>query len=281
MTIEQTPGPRDVAGFYEGIGQVLNTVWGPNLHYGYWTDGEDDSSIAVATARLTDLMIDGLDPAPGHRVLDVGCGIGTPALHLAATRDVHVTGITISQLQVDQATARAEEAGRSGTVEFRYADAMAMPFADGSFDAAWALESMLHMPDRGQVIAETARMLRRGGRLAIADIVERPPIGPAAGEVIDHIRATYHVHTLGTANEYQDLLTQNGFVDIEIRDISDHTRRTGAVLAEVVSTVRDELVAIEDAARVDELLAFMRRAAATPEVGYLLVTAVRAEEVAP
>jgi cyclopropane fatty-acyl-phospholipid synthase-like methyltransferase len=279
MSLDQAPSPDDVASFYDGVGQVLNTVWGPNLHYGYWEGDDDHSPIEEATHRLTDLMINGLDPRPGERVLDIGCGIGNPALRLVQARDVHVVGITVSHVQVTQAQERAAAAGLADRTAFQYADAMDMPFPDGSFDAAWALESMLHMPDRGRVLAETARVLRPGGRLAIADIVERGPVSPEGRVVLDHICATYKVHSLGTMDEYRALLIEHGFVDVEIRDISDNVARTGAVLADVVETVRDKLVQQAGDGgeeQVDELIAFMRRAAATPENGYLFLTAVRA-----
>lgn len=80
-------GVDDVTSFYEGLGQVLNAAWGENLHYGYWEDDTDDSTVEVATARLTDLLVTLLDPAPGAKVLDIGCGVGKPALQLVATRD--------------------------------------------------------------------------------------------------------------------------------------------------------------------------------------------------
>ncbi|QFR96925.1 methyltransferase domain-containing protein [Streptomyces tsukubensis] len=275
MSLGQAPAPNDVAGFYDGIGQVLNTVWGPNLHYGYWENDADDTSIEEATHRLTDLMISGLAPRAGGRVLDIGCGIGNPALRLVGARDVNVVGITVSHVQVAQAEERAAQAGLSDRATFQFADAMDMPFPDASFDGAWALESMLHMPDRGKVLAEAARVIRPGGRLAIADIIERGPVSPEGRVVLDHICETYKVRSLGTMDEYRETLSANGFVDVEIRDISDNVSRTGAILADVVETVRDKLVA-QAVRAVTSLIDFMRRAAATPENGYLFLTAVRA-----
>ncbi|OON71492.1 methyltransferase domain-containing protein [Streptomyces tsukubensis] len=276
MSLGQAPAPNDVAGFYDGIGQVLNTVWGPNLHYGYWENDADDTSIEEATHRLTDLMISGLAPRAGGRVLDIGCGIGNPALRLVGARDVNVVGITVSHVQVAQAEERAAQAGLSDRATFQFADAMDMPFPDASFDGAWALESMLHMPDRGKVLAEAARVIRPGGRLAIADIIERGPVSPEGRVVLDHICETYKVRSLGTMDEYRETLSANGFVDVEIRDISDNVSRTGAILADVVETVRDKLVAQAGEEQVTSLIDFMRRAAATPENGYLFLTAVRA-----
>ncbi|MFE7452117.1 methyltransferase domain-containing protein [Streptomyces griseus] len=276
MSLGQAPAPNDVAGFYDGIGQVLNTVWGPNLHYGYWEDDADDSSIEEATHRLTDLMISGLAPRAGDRVLDIGCGIGNPALRLVGARDVNVVGITVSHVQVSQAKERAAQAGLADRATFQFADAMDMPFPDGSFDGAWALESMLHMPDRSSVLTEAARVLRPGGRLAIADIIERGPVSPEGRVVLDHICETYKVRSLGTMDEYRETLSANGFVDVEIRDISDNVSRTGAILADVVESVRDKLIEQAGEDQVASLIDFMRRAAATPENGYLFLTAVHA-----
>lgn len=270
----------DVAGFYNGTDKFstagrIDALWGQNLHFGYWEDDSDDSPIEVATDRLTDLMISGLDPEPGQRILDIGCGNGNPAMRLVRSRDVRVVGITISELQVEQGQERAAEAGLADRAEFRYADAMSIPFPDGSFDAAWALESMLHMPDRGQVLAETARVLRPGGRLAIADVVERGPVSPEGKVVMDHIRETYKIHALGSVEEYREQLAAHGFVDVEIHDISDNVLRTGTVLADTVEEMRDQFLEHATAEEIDSLTHFMRLAAVTPENGYLFITATR------
>lgn len=267
-------GVDDVTSFYEGLGQVLNAAWGENLHYGYWEDDSDDSTVEVATARLTDLLVTLLDPAPGAKVLDIGCGVGKPALQLVATRDdVHVTGIAIADVEVEQAAERAKEAGRSDVTTFRNADVMELPFGDGSFDGAWAVESLLHVPDRGRALAETARVLRPGGRLVIADTAEIPPVGAEGRKVLNDICASYGVSSFATAAEYLELLAANGFVDIEVRDISDRVVRTGAIMADVVEARRDELAKIDGPEPVDQYIGLMRRAAASPDIGYLVIAA--------
>ncbi|WP_069170081.1 methyltransferase domain-containing protein [Streptomyces griseus] len=272
MTAEMS-GVDNVASFYEGLGQVLNIAWGENLHYGYWENDADDSTVDVATARLTDLLISMLDPAPGASVLDIGCGVGKPALQLVAARKTHVTGIDVSDVEVEQATERAARAGRSELATFRNADVMELPFGDDSFDGAWAVESLLHVPDRSRALAETARVLRPGGRLVIADTVERPPVGPEARAVLDEICAAYHVSAYATADEYSGLLTASGFVDIDIRDISDKVARTGMIMADAVEARREELARIDGPEPVDQYIGLMRRAAASPDIGYLVIAA--------
>ncbi|MCS7477001.1 methyltransferase domain-containing protein [Umezawaea endophytica] len=276
MTIEQSPAPSDVADVYDGIGQIYGSAWGPNYHYGYWDDADDTSSIEVATDRLTDMMISGLDVRPGQRVLDVGCGIGHPALRLVRTGDVDVVGISVSHVQVAQANELAAAAGLAEKAKFQFTDAMDMPFPDGSFDAAWAFESMWHMPDRGQVLSEIARVLRPGGHLAIVDVIERGPVSPEGRKVLDHVCENYAVKSLGTVDEYRTALAANGFVDVEIRDISDNCNRTLAVMADAVETKYDELAALVGEEQATSLLAFMRLSAVTPEQGYLYLAAVRA-----
>ncbi|WP_394620635.1 methyltransferase domain-containing protein [Lentzea sp. JNUCC 0626] len=276
MTLGQSPAPGDVADVYDGIGQIYDAAWGPNHHYGYWDDDADQASIEAATDRLTDMMIDGLRWRAGQRVLDVGCGIGHPALRLVRRSGVDVVGISVSHVQVARANALAVGAGLADRATFQFIDAMDMPFPDDSFDSAWAFESMWHMPDRAQVLSEISRVVRPGGRLAIADVIERGPVSPQGREVLDHISANYAVNSLGTIEEYREALAATGFVDVELRDLTAHCNRTLTVMAEAVQTRRDELNALVGEVQAQSLLDFMRLSAVTPEQGYVFLTATRA-----
>jgi 27-O-demethylrifamycin SV methyltransferase len=189
---------------------------------------------------------------------------------------VNVLGISVSPVQVAKANELAGEAGLADRATFQFTDAMDLPFPDGSFDAAWAFESMWHMPDRGQVLAETARDLRPGGRLAVADVIERGPVSPEGHVVLDHICENYTVSSLGTIDVYRTALAANGFVDVDIRDISDNVGCTLDLMAGAVETVRDKLDDLVGEEQATSLIDFIRLSAATPENGYLFLTAVRA-----
>jgi SAM-dependent methyltransferase len=152
-----------MADFYRAMGSLLQMAWGDNFHFGYWEGPGDTSSVEEATDRFTDLLVERLRVGPGDRVLDVGCGVGKPAVRLASATGATVLGITVSVEQVEQGNERARAAALSERVSFQYADAMDMPFEDGSFDAVLALESIMHM-DRPTVLREVARVLRPGGR---------------------------------------------------------------------------------------------------------------------
>lgn len=170
------PTPDQMADFYRDMGSLLQLAWGDNFHFGYWDGPGDTSSVDEATDRFTDLLTERLRVGSGDRVLDVGCGVGKPAVRLASTTGATVVGITVSAEQVEQATERARSAALPDQVRFQYADAMAMPFEDGSFDAVLALESIMHM-DRPTALREVARVLRPGGRLALTDLT--PPTSAA------------------------------------------------------------------------------------------------------
>ncbi|MDH6707210.1 ubiquinone/menaquinone biosynthesis C-methylase UbiE [Kitasatospora sp. MAA19] len=278
MTVGPSGANSDVANFYNGSGKVrvagkIRDRWGGNLHNGYWHDDDDDAPPEVATDRLTDLMIERLAPQPGQRVLDIGCGIGKPATRLLRTHPVDVVGITISESQVAQARAGVSEAGLADRATFEYADAQRMPFPDDSFDAAWALESLFHVPDRDRALAETARVLRPKSRFVIADFVLRTPISEEGLQAVQRICETFGVHTVGPLDDYLAQLSSHGFTGFDVLDISDNVARTGNLLADAWEDVREQLVEDGNSDKVDALITATRDFSNTPEFGYVLVCA--------
>ena len=118
------------------------------------------------TARVAAPLLDAADVMAGHRVLDVACGTG--GLSAAATRrGASPLGIDLAEAMVD--AARAALPG----VEFRVADAEALPFPDDRFDAAVGGFVLNHLPHPARCAEECARVVAPGGRVAFA-VWERP-----------------------------------------------------------------------------------------------------------
>ena len=156
-----------------------------------------------------------LSLAAGARVLDVGCGLGGPARFLAAACGARVTGIDLSQPFVDVAQMLARRTGLEAAVTFRQADALDLPFADGSFDRAWTQHVAMNIADRGRFYGEIRRVLAPGGLLAIYDIVAGPsaplifPVPWADRPAISHLL---------TAEAMRAALDRAGFQEVSWTD---------------------------------------------------------------
>lgn len=107
---------------------------------------------------------------PGLRVLDVGCGLGGSARYLAAEHGCQVTGIDLTQEYVDVADALAGMVGLRDRVAFRQANALEMPFDDGSFDVVWTQHVQMNIADKRAFYGEIHRVTRQNGWLLFHDI---------------------------------------------------------------------------------------------------------------
>ena len=114
---------------------------------------------------------------PGQRVLDIGCGWGGLALRLAQRHDVHVTGVTLSEVQMQAARNRAVEMGLQDRVEFRLQDYRAVP---DRFDRVVSVGMMEHVgqPHYATYFTKIADMLHPDG-VALVHFIGRSS-GPSA-----------------------------------------------------------------------------------------------------
>jgi len=147
-----------------------------------------------------------LDVQPTDRVLEIGFGPGVAIAELArrATRG-KVYGIDRSEVMVRQAGRRNAAAIRAHRVQLAHASVDQLPSFDEPLDAILAVNSVGFWPDPAERLRRLRRLLRPGGRIALAS----QPRCPGAN------RDT----TVRAAEELQDLLTQAGFIDIRVETL--------------------------------------------------------------
>ncbi|MET0835168.1 MAG: cyclopropane-fatty-acyl-phospholipid synthase family protein [Thermoleophilaceae bacterium] len=177
------------------------------------------------------LVCDKLALEPGQRVLDIGCGWGSFAIHAALTRGVEVTGITLSEPQAELARRRAAEAGVADRVDIRVADYRDL---DGEpFDAVASIGMVEHVGSV-QIDAyakQVARLVRPGGRALNHGIARVRHGDPEAGAFSERYvfpdAAPLHLSRIVTAMERAGLVTDHveGFAADYAETLSHWARR--------------------------------------------------------
>ena len=151
----------------------------------------------------------------GETVLDLGCGAGFDCF-LAAQRvgpNGHVIGVDMTPEMVEQARENARRSAESN-VEFRLGEIEHLPVADGSVDVILSNCVINLSPAKPDVFREAFRVLRPGGRLAVADIVAIAPMPAALARDQDMIASC-----IGGASPVEDIerwLREAGFEEVRI-----------------------------------------------------------------
>jgi cyclopropane-fatty-acyl-phospholipid synthase len=159
---------------YDVSNRFYRLVLGPSLTYSCALFCDEGASLEEAQAAKHELVCRKLGLRPGMRLLDVGCGWGSLALHAARHHGVTAVGVTLSEPQAELARERAALAGVADRVEFRVQDYRDV--ADGPFDAISSIGMFEHvgMARTGVYFGHLRALLRPGGRL-LNHAISRPP----------------------------------------------------------------------------------------------------------
>ena len=270
-----------VSHHYDVGNDFYRVVLGRTMVYScaYWAHAPGNAyTLDDAQHDKLDLVCRKLGLEPGMRLLDVGCGWGSLAIHAATRYGVHAVGVTVSQEQAALARRRVADAGLADRVEIRLQDYRDV--TDGPYDAIASVGMSEHV-GRAQLVPYARTLmeqLRPGGRLlnhAIASVRALPPPSrrDEPGFIDSYIFPDGEVLPLSST---LDALERVGF---EVRDVEALREHYGLTLRAWVDNLRDgweEAVARSSEPRARTWLLYLAACALAFEHGNITVHQVLA-----
>ena len=242
-----------VSEYHEAMVAFLEWIWGRDF-------------MAPGGEGNVDRLVEGIDLA-GKRVLDIGCGIGGPAFHLARKHGAHVTGIDLEPQLIERATRRAAELGLSQQAEFRTVTLGPLDFPDASFDVIFTSGALTQTGDKVGIVAECLRVLEPGGILTCYDwLKSEAPISDDMRYFIRMEGLTYNLISLAELGRH---LVEGGFTDVTMEDASDWYRRESRREYERMRGDRRRVVELIGEAEADRMIEDWRSMVVVCEKGEL------------
>lgn len=222
---------RDSAAHYQKVTALWREFMGDHFHFGYFRTGEE--SLSQAALDMVEELLRLCELDANRRVLDVGCGIGGAAFYIHERYGCAVDGISNSEVGVRIAEESSRERG-CDAVRFKVADALRNGFPDETFDLVWIMEASHPIEDKAALSRECFRVLKKGGRLAMCDLVQlrtlpfREGLRNMLANLGDFLFAPKvwgpaHISTLG---KLCDILVDTGFTDLRVVNVTDKVTPT-------------------------------------------------------
>jgi ubiquinone/menaquinone biosynthesis C-methylase UbiE len=176
------------------------------LNFGYWD--KNTANQKQACENLMEQLLSFI-PEKSGTVLDVACGKGATTAYLLKYYPAkNITGINISERQLEKAQSNAPGC------TFLLMNATELDFASGSFDSIICVEAAFHFYTREKFLKEALRVLKRGGRLVLSDILMNL-------EAEKNRNARTEKNYIRDVAEYQEILRGVGFQQVEVVDATE------------------------------------------------------------
>ncbi len=219
-------------------------TYGEDLGQTSWVTTEESGEIP----RLLELKGD-------SSVLELGCGSGGYALHVAEKVGCRLVGLDINASGIANANQLALARGLSSQARFEQCDlSNNLPFEDNAFDAVFSNDVLCHIPGRARLLGEMFRILKPGGRMLFSDAL-------VIGGMVSHeeiaTRSSIGFYVYSPPGENERLIERAGFRHIRVTDTTESAERTALRWHRAREGRKEELVAIEGATNFEGLQRFL------------------------
>jgi SAM-dependent methyltransferase len=224
--------------------QVRVETYGNDLGQTSWVTSEESGIIPV----LLDLNAD-------SHVLEVGCGSGGYALHLAQQVGCRIVGLDLNAPGVNNANQLAKARDLAARAHFEKCDAsQRLPFDDKTFDAVFSNDVLCHLPRRSEVLCEMFRVLKPGGRMLFSDAL-------VIGGMISHeelaTRSSIGFYVYTPPGENERLIERAWFQRIGFTDTTEGAARIAKRWYDAREKRKEALSIVEGDANFEGLQKFL------------------------
>jgi len=198
---------------------------GEHMHHGFYgLDGRAQKPRIEAQTDMIRELLEWADITVAENILDLGCGVGGSARHLARQFDAQVLGLTLSPVQAEAAARYNRQSGLADKVSVQVKDMMQLQPAENLFDLIWSMESAEHIADKQGLLNLCRSLLTPGGCLLMATWCRRDTttksLTSSEEKLLHQIGRFYHLPPMISMSQYENLAQDAGFKKVKTADWS-------------------------------------------------------------
>jgi ubiquinone/menaquinone biosynthesis C-methylase UbiE len=219
------------------------------------TYGEDYGQTSWVTTAESHAIPRLLQLRNQSSVLEIGCGSGGYAVHLAKSVGCRIVGLDINAEGIGNANVLADQTKVVGRANFQEFDvSQPLPAKADSFDAVYSNDVLCHIPNRAEVLANVFSVLKPGGRFLLSDAL-------VIGGLISHeeiaVRSSIGMYFFSPPGENERLIKQAGFRLLEASDTTESAATLSKRWFDAREKRKSVLVAVEGEANFAGLQRFL------------------------